>query len=201
MDKSLYFTEILGIKNQELLEKFSKAATIKAFKKGSNIVKKGEYQGSIYFLIEGILRGYSQNSHGKEVTECFIYRYGQPAMGSYQLEDVPFVSIMAEANSICMKISKAKIQEWMVQYPELLLVYNEFLVKEMEEHQEIKRVMYMLTATERYDWFLKNYDNMINRVSHKLVASFLNMTPVSLSRLRRQRNQKIDLNVPESGNC
>lgn len=44
----------------------------------------------------------------------------------------------------------------------------------------------MLNAKERYNWFLREYKDLIDRVSHRHVASFLNMTPVTLSRLRKE---------------
>lgn len=56
----------------------------------------------------------------------------------------------------------------------------------MEEHQNIKHAIYMLNAKERYNWFLREYKDLIDRVSHRHVASFLNMTPVTLSRLRKE---------------
>ena len=39
---------------------------------------------------------------------------------------------------------------------------------------------------ERYQWFLARYPGLISTVNNKHIASFLGMTPVTLSRLRRQ---------------
>ena len=38
---------------------------------------------------------------------------------------------------------------------------------------------------QRYQWFLSAYPGLIDRVSHKYIASLLNMTPVTLSKIRR----------------
>ena len=38
----------------------------------------------------------------------------------------------------------------------------------------------------RYQWFLKKYPGLIDEVSNKHIASFLGMTPVTLSRLRQK---------------
>lgn len=46
------------------------------------------------------------------------------------------------------------------------------------------------SASERYRWFLSNYPGLIDRVPHRHIASFLNMTPVTLSRLRRAEREK-----------
>ena len=196
VDKTSFFTEVLQLTNEAILQKFCDAAAIKTFKKGELVTKRGEFQSDLFFLIDGILRGFFGNEKGKEATECFIFRYGQPAVGSYRLDNVPDVGIIAETDATCMKISKSKTQELLIQYPELLYAYNELLIIEMEEQQNIKNAMYMFDAKERYQWFLENYDGLMDRVSHKHVASFLNITPVTLSRLRRAEKQRSELIDP-----
>ena len=46
------------------------------------------------------------------------------------------------------------------------------------------------TAMQRYQWFLEAYPGFIDKVSNKHIASFLGMTPVTLSRLRRVLREK-----------
>lgn len=55
----------------------------------------------------------------------------------------------------------------------------------MKSHWELKRVLNSCTAVQRYQWFLEEYPGLIDRVSNKYIASFLGMTPVTLSWLRR----------------
>ena len=52
-----------------------------------------------------------------------------------------------------------------------------------------KNVLQYMSAPERYEWFLENYPGLIGRIQHKLIASFLNMTPVSLSRIRHRMRE------------
>ena len=42
------------------------------------------------------------------------------------------------------------------------------------------------SAMVRYHWFMKTYPGLVDHVRDKYVASFLGMTPVTLSRLRRK---------------
>ena len=53
-------------------------------------------------------------------------------------------------------------------------------------HLELKRVNCQYTVMQRYQWFLNKYPNLIDEINNKYIASFLNMTPVTLSRLRRE---------------
>jgi CRP-like cAMP-binding protein len=49
-----------------------------------------------------------------------------------------------------------------------------------------KRVLLLLsaTATERYQEFIATYPNLQQRVSQRLIASYLGITPEALSRIR-----------------
>ena len=48
-----------------------------------------------------------------------------------------------------------------------------------------RHILSSYSAMQRYQWFLEEYPGIIHRVSHKYIASFLGMTPVTLSRLRK----------------
>ena len=69
--------------------------------------------------------------------------------------------------------------------PELLRIYNMLLTNALRYHWSMKALMYQYSAMERYQWFLKYYPGLIERVSGKHVASLLGMTSVTLSRLKR----------------
>lgn len=43
------------------------------------------------------------------------------------------------------------------------------------------------TADENYKVFLKNYSNLKNRVSNQHIASFIGITPETLSRIRAKK--------------
>lgn len=53
-------------------------------------------------------------------------------------------------------------------------------------HLELKRIGSQYDAMKRYLWFLEKYPGLIDAVNNKYIASYLNMTPVTLSRLRRK---------------
>ncbi|HZI52718.1 MAG TPA: Crp/Fnr family transcriptional regulator, partial [Chitinophagaceae bacterium] len=55
-----------------------------------------------------------------------------------------------------------------------------------------KRIVHSLTATaeERYSDFLETYPNIVQRVPQHMLASYLGITPETLSRIRRKGMQK-----------
>lgn len=72
---------------------------------------------------------------------------------------------------------------------EVAAVYNRLLSEALERHWMLKSIRYQYTAAQRYEWFLKAYPGVIDQIGHKYVASFLNMTPVTLSRIRKSSHE------------
>lgn len=180
-----FFTETMGIKDEKLLKELCKVSTFENFKRGDCVVKKGETQVNIPFLVEGVCRGYYESIDGKEVTECFGCHCGEPAMTCHDLDSPSMISLLAETDVTCVKVPVATIKMLLKQYSELVYVYNTLLVRDLEKNLKIKQVMYKYDAKGRYQWFLDTYPGLIDIVSHKDIASFLGMTPVTLSRVRR----------------
>ena len=52
-----------------------------------------------------------------------------------------------------------------------------------------RRVLMMMStsALERYEFFLETYPQLGGRISQKLIASYLGITPQALSKLRAER--------------
>ena len=46
------------------------------------------------------------------------------------------------------------------------------------------------TAVERYNEFLKKYPSLLQRVTQHMIASYLGVTPETLSRVRKQQSRK-----------
>ena len=60
----------------------------------------------------------------------------------------------------------------------------------LSRHVGIKLAIYKHDAKGKYRWFLENYPGLIDIVKHRHVASFLNITPESLSRVRKEWKQQ-----------
>lgn len=121
------------------------------------------------------------------MTDCFSFGCGSTAMPVGQLEPAVVapmtIEVVEDAKVFCIPISA--VTELQKVYPEVTRLYNRLLSRALQEHWRLKQIMNSYTAVQKYQWFLKEYPGLIGKVSNKYIASFLGMTPVTLSRLRK----------------
>ena len=70
------------------------------------------------------------------------------------------------------------------QYPELFNLYSTLMTESMRLHNRIKNTLCNYSAKEKFDWFLQQYPGLIFDINNRYIASFLNMTPETLSRMK-----------------
>lgn len=185
MNTKDFYIQVFNIHSQDLLNDLLEISNISVYKKGALYIKAGEKIQNVPFLIDGLFRGFFMDVNGDEVTDCIGFRIGTTMMSSFTLEGTSNLNIEMLTDSTVLNISSNALMHLLTKYPELLNIYNHLLTQSLEYHHQIKSLLYQCTAMERYEWFLQEYPDIINRINNKYIASFLNMTPVTLSRLRR----------------
>lgn len=182
-----FYQNVFHLKDKELIHQFSDATKIRCMKRGEYVVRIGEVLNEVYFMEKGITRGYFLDVNGKDVTDCFSFSCGSTVMPFCQLEldiSAPMtIEVLEDAKFFCIPIFV--VIELQNNYVEVTRLYNQLLIKALNEHWKLKQILNSYTAVQRYQWFLEEYPGLIGKVSNKYIASFLGMTPVTLSRLRR----------------
>lgn len=161
-------------------------ATEKTIEKGTRL-SESEKQ-NVMFLMSGLLRGYIIDKKGEEITDCFMRRYAEActmdlSIVGFKAEMSIHVEALEDTRLICFET--CDVLPMLSRSPELLFVVNRAMTQNYIDLWKHKMILYRTTAMERYEWFLKDYPGLIDVVPHKYIASFLDMTPVTLSRLRK----------------
>lgn len=185
-----FFREHMHLIDEELIAAVTEASTIRQLEKNELLMRQGVKPEGFCFVVSGLLRGYYIGYDGSEITDCFGFQYGAAAMPFGDVAQPSPIYIEALEKSEILIIPAALVQELIKSKVEVVHIYNQLLINGAAEHWEIKMALYQYSATQRYQWFCERYEGLIDRIPHKYVASFLGMTPVSLSRLRR--NLKTD---------
>ncbi len=169
------------------LELISSEFSEKTYKKGNFIVKETQTCRHLQFVIYGIYRVYQVND-GKEITSYFSYTDRNPFVAS-------FVSLLTEQPSKetveCIDdgiLLSIPYTTWQSFYAKSEAI-NTFGRKMAELNyvlamERIASLQYK-SATDRYALFMKIYPNLLNLIPHHYIASYLGITPESLSRVRK----------------
>lgn len=184
---------ILGLKDEQLLNEVIPLCKILNIKKGQRLVIPGKQQVYIHLLVAGIFRGCFWDADGKDITDCLVINPGIPLMPSSDLKEISPCSIEALEDSSVFRIAISDFYALANRYAPVNDLYNKLVLGSVSYHRQLKIMMYQYSAAQRYHWFLEHYPNTINRISHKYITFFLNMTPVTLSRL-------INGHIPETEN-
>ena len=158
--------------------------------KGGSLLKEGQYGDWWGFVYQGVLRSYSYDAEGIEYTNAFFRE------GSFTCELVSFsgaavsqTNVVALEDSVILCVNRVTLDALFRDYPSFerlgRLLYEKVLVG--YKQRNLFRVR--LNARERYLHFLRNEPELIKRVPLKYIASYLNVTDTSLSRIRRNMQQ------------
>lgn len=180
-----FYKTVLGITDPEIVQRFTEKSRLEMVARGSRVISMSEKMDVLYFLLEGVLRGYVVDENGQDITDRFICSPGEPVIGCGGFCSPSSVHI--EAISPCQLLALPMSELLAVlDRPEIMKIYCSQLEQALQRNWTMKMLLYRCDALERYQWFLDKYPHLEHQVNGKHVASFLGMTPVTLSRLRRK---------------
>lgn len=182
-----FLAEKLHTNNQELIAEGIRNMKYSHYSKGEYIVKTGEPIAMFRFLAtEGLVRCVYHTEKGKEITECIVSKVGNCVMPSAVLDEPSPIDMEALTDVGIISFPIEVVRKLEEKYPEVLRMENVALTECWVEQWEMKRLRYEYDAKERYLWFCRTHPGAVDQMLNKHIASFLDMSPVSLSRIRRQ---------------
>jgi len=152
-------------------------------KKRTIIEYAGNRSNRIYYVVKGLLRSYHLDVKGKIHTFMF-------APEDWIVGDVESIA-MGNQNSLyidCLEDSEVIVSQEFQQDNNITILEekNKKLLRRVGTLQQRVIMLMSYTARERYEFFLKTYPTLPNRVSQKMIASYLGITPEALSKIRRE---------------
>ena len=152
------------------------------------LIEPGQQIGDQYFVMQGCLRTYMIDQSGKEHTVQFAVEnwWTSDYIAYYTAEkSVLYVECIEDCD--LLRVSRKDLMEFFKDSPRLESFFREQLEAAFVAFQKrILSNLYM-SAEERYSVFISSYPNIEQRVKNYQIASYLGITPESLSRLRNKR--------------
>ena len=186
MDKKEIIKEIFEFSDEGLIDTLTAISTIREFQYGEIISKAGKIQKNIYFNISGIFRGFYIDENNNDITEYFGDKRGALILSMNAMNEESRLNMQAVNRLLALEIPFHQFFTLVQDNQEFGHMYSRILSDAIMWCHEVNRMLNVLSGKEKYLWFLNTYSNLAEYVRAKDIASFLHMTPVSLSRIRRE---------------
>lgn len=185
-----YLQDRISITDEQF-EEISKSLKIKTFLKNELILSQGETSTRTYFVLEGLLRSYSIDSKGKAHIIQFApeswWISDRNGILNNEASDFNMDAIEATTALIIPKDFFCVAERVAPVFGQLNSTMLNNAIRFMQ-----RRINLLLAATaeERYLDFIKLYPDLTLRAPQWMIASYLGITPESLSRVRKDLAHK-----------
>jgi hypothetical protein len=157
----------------------------KTLPKGEFFIQQGKICRNAGFVLKGVMRYFSYDKNGNDPTCYFAYEnqyITDPFTFRKQLpSDMNLQAVTKCDIAVISFDSDVKLQTILPKWNEII---NQALLEVSINFANQKELIAM-NASDRYEYFIKNYPTLASRVPLKYVASYLGIKQPSLSRVRK----------------
>lgn len=155
------------------------------------ILRAGEICRHTFFVERGLLRQYAIDRRGREHIVAFAPEgwFVADRASTYFNEPSEYF-IQALEDSRVVLVDESLVTSLSDEWPEFVGFNNRLLHNNIRTLQRRITSLLGTTAEERYLEFTETYPDVLARVPQAMVASYLGVTPESLSRVRRELARK-----------
>ncbi len=144
-----------------------------------------------YFIIDGYCRSFLLNPEGDDITLAFFKKHGALSPHITRTKNnISLINFQALTNLELVEFKAEQFLSLMIQNTEIRDFGNTILKNELMQKTAKEIGLASLPAKERLSIFREEYGELENLIPHPLIASYLGITNVSLSRLRSDMNSR-----------
>ncbi len=138
-----------------------------------------------YFVLKGSFRFFHVNPEGQELTRYFAFENKFGTNLTSLIEGTPsYEYIQAVEPSEVLKIRSGDFFRLVETVPQINLVYRNILQNAYITSQKRIYDLQGMSALDRLKWLLNHQPGILSRIPSRMVASYLGITPYTLSRLK-----------------
>jgi CRP-like cAMP-binding protein len=191
-----YFREYAPVSN-EAWEDFKARLRLDQYRSGAVIHPPEKPCDRISFILQGIARSYLQKTDGKDFTWFFHYDDENSTAKQFILIDYPSFNLQSPSTYGFQALSKCEVAsmsylelaEVFRRYPEFLTVEKRLVVSAYQHNNQRLQSLLTRSAKGRLKDFEKDQIHLFDKIPHYHIASYLGITPQSLSRIRNTKNK------------
>lgn len=177
--------------DSENFEELMRAVSFREVAPGTILLAEGDVATKLFFVIRGCLRTYFIKEDGKDITAQFFVEDQLVASFESAATGTPSrACIEAIEDSIIAAIPLKTLEKIRCRSAAMQEGFNRFLVNRLAYYMDHCASYILDNPEERYVKLLKDKPELVARLPKQYIASYLGITPVSLSRIRSRLKKK-----------
>ena len=165
------------------LERLEKISIIKKYKKGEFLFMEGEESKWLHLLLKGSLKLYKTAPKGKEI---FMHQLNAMTfvaeLANFENIKFPATAVFVTSGEV-LKIDYEKFNSEFLSNPKISLQIIRSLAQKLKIASEVLHQELVLSSEAKVAKFIINHEDLFNTLKHVKIASILNMTPETFSRV------------------
>lgn len=160
------------------------------FQKGEKILNEGDICTHIYWVVKGLVRQY-YNKRGKEVTEYMAAENTIfMCIESLFKEEPTTIEAVALEPTLIYAMPRQLLEQKAMRSVNIQILYRKILEESLILSQVHADMLRFESAQSRYERFVKLQPQIVLRAPLVYIASYLQITPETLSRVRNNMLQE-----------
>ena len=172
--------------SEKSIQEIESLLIFETFEKGENFIQRNKRNEKEYFILSGVCKSYLISPDGDEITISLFTQNNILSPQSIRTsKDISNLNFKALTKIELVSMNAKEFEGLMIENIEIRHFGNTVLQNELKSKVEKEIGLASLTAKERLIEFRKKYRLLENLIPHNDIASYLGITNISLSRLRK----------------
>jgi CRP-like cAMP-binding protein len=155
--------------------------------KGDFLLDQGVYEMEQYFILDGVLKRVVSNQEAKEMILRFAdERDMETSYAAWRLGTRTPYSIVCVTKARVAKLPMPEWVDFLERHRDIKESFEYSVMKEMSEIMAHTITLHLLDAPGRVKRFLRKHPELFDRIPKKELASYLNLSAETLSRLKQR---------------
>ncbi|TCL60510.1 CRP-like cAMP-binding protein [Kineothrix alysoides] len=172
--------------NENIAGMLNSQASVVTFQAKEVILHEGEKSLNLYYILNGIVRGYYTDNQGNDITKCFSYENGFFSSEGLRTRESSSFSIECLEMCQCIRLPYSLIDEIIQTDDHLKEIFHRLYIMEVEKLEKRAKNLILMSAEERYIDFCSQCPELFRRIDLQYIASYIGIRAASLSRIRKE---------------